>query len=185
MAKMVEIGALLSAFVVCVACATASARTLFAMGREGVIPTWFSKTHPTYRTPVNATATVAVLATIVALIVGYGFPTDDLGGAPLTVYALMATIGSLAVILVYIALCLGGIKFFRDTTSRFNPVLHGVVPLVGAVIFAAAPYVALLWLIIGIGVVAWLSSNRPDAIDRVGSILGEEGGTLVEALDEK
>jgi len=200
MGKLVEIGALLSAFVVCVACATASARTLFAMGREGVIPSWFSRTHPTYRTPVNASATVAGAATVVAIIVGYGFATDDLGGAPLTVYALMATIGSLAVILVYIALCLGGIKFFRETT-RFNPLLHGVVPLIGAVVFAAAwygsvypvpiapikaaPYVALVWLLIGVGVVAWLSKNRPQAVDRIGSILGEEGGTLVEALDEK
>ena len=200
MGKLVEIGALLSAFVVSVACATASARTLFAMGREGVIPRWFSNTHPTYHTPVNATVGVAAASTVVAVIVGFGFPSKDLGGAPLTVYALMATIGSLAVILVYIALCFGGIKFFRATT-RFNPLLHGLVPLVGAVIFAAAwygsvypvpiapikaaPYIALGWLLLGIATVAWLSKKRPEAIERIGSILGEEGGALVEALDEK
>src|SRR5215471_2593554 len=32
---LVEIGGMLAAFIVCVACATAAARTLFAMGREG------------------------------------------------------------------------------------------------------------------------------------------------------
>jgi amino acid transporter len=201
MAKLVEVGALLSAFIVCVACATASARTLFAMGREGVIPAWFSKTHPTYKTPVNATVSVVVAATVVAVIVGYGFPTDDLGGAPLTVYALMATIGSLAVILVYIALCIGGIKYFRQTNRRFNPLIHGLLPLIGAVIFVAAwygsvypvpiapikaaPYIVAVWLLLGIGTVAWLSKRRPQAVERIGSILGEEGGTLVEALDEK
>jgi amino acid transporter len=201
MGKLVEAGALLSAFIVCVACATASARTLFAMGREGVIPTWFSKTHPKYKTPVNATVSVAAAAIVVAILVGYGFPSAALGGAPLTVYALMATIGSLAVILVYIALSIGAIPYFRRNSLRFNPLLHGLVPLIGAVIFAAAwygsvypvpsapikaaPYIVAVWLVVGIGVVAWLNSQRPEAIERIGSILGEEGGALVEALDER
>lgn len=200
MAKLVEIGAMFSAFIVCVACATASSRTLFAMGREGVLPEWLSRTHPKYKTPVNATVSVVIAATVVALIVGFIFPTADLGGAPLTVYALMATIGSLAVILVYIALCIGGVRFFRATSQKFNPLLHGLVPLIGAVLFAAAwygsvypvpptiikvaPYVVVLWLLAGIGVVGWLSMKRPEAVERVGSILGEEGGALVEALDE-
>jgi amino acid transporter len=199
MGKLVEIGALLSAFIVCVACATASARTLFAMGREGVIPTWFSRTHPRFKTPVNATVVVAVAATIVAAIVGYGFTNLDLG-QPFTVYALMATIGSLAVILVYIALCVGAVPFFQRH-ARFNPLVHGVIPAIGAVLFAAAwygsvypvppapiraaPYVVLLWLIAGFAMLAYLSRKRPDAVERIGSILGEEGGTLVEALDEK
>jgi amino acid transporter len=200
MAKLVEIGALLSAFIVCVACATASSRTLFAMGREGVIPTWFAKTHPRYKTPVNATGTVAVLATLIALLVGYGFGTDDLGGRPLTVYAVMATIGSLAVILVYIALCVGAIPYFRRESPRWNPLVHVVLPVIGAVIFAAAwygsvypvpiapinatPYVVVVWLLLGIGFVVWLNNRRPEAIERIGTILGEEGGTLVEALDD-
>jgi amino acid transporter len=199
MSKLVIIGALLSAFIVCVACATASSRTLFAMGRESVIPTWFSKTHARFKTPVNATLTVVVLATIIAVIVGYGFGSKDLGGDAFTVYYEMATIGSLAVILVYIALCLGAIPYFRRESRRFNPLIHGLVPIIGAVIFAAAwygsvypvppapinatPYVVAAWLIIGIVFVVWLSNRRPEAIERIGSILGEEGGELVEALD--
>jgi amino acid transporter len=201
MAKLVLIGALLSAFIVCVACATASSRTLFAMGREGVIPTWFSRTHPRFKTPVNATLTVVAVATAVALLVGYGFGSEDLGGNAFTVYYEMATIGSLAVILVYIALCIGAIPYFKRESRRFNPLLHGLVPLIGAVIFAAAwygsvypvpaapinatPYVVVAWLLLGIGFVVWLSNRRPEAIERIGTILGEEGGTLVEALDEE
>jgi len=198
MGKLVEIGALLSAFIVCVACATASARTLFAMGREGVIPTWFSRTHPRFKTPVNATVVVAIAATVVAVIVGYGFPNADLG-QPFTVYALMATIGSLAVILVYIALCVGAVPYFRSH-ARFNPLIHGLIPVIGAILFAAAwygsvypvppapiraaPYVVLVWLLAGFGMLGYLNSKRPEAIERIGSILGEEGGVLVEALDE-
>jgi amino acid transporter len=201
LAKLVEIGALLSAFVVCVACATASSRTLFAMGREEVIPRWFAKTHPRYKTPVNATVVVAVVATILAALVGFGFGETALGGDAFTVYYFFATIGTLAVILVYIALCVGGIAFFRRTSRRFNPVLHGFLPLLGAVIFGAAwygsvypvppnllkatPYITAAWLLIGIGVLLWLTSSRPQSIARIGSILGEEGGALVDALDHK
>jgi hypothetical protein len=68
-----------------------------------------------------------------------------------------------------------------------------VIPAIGAVLFAAAwygsvypaPYVVAVWLLAGLGMLAYLSNKRPEAIERIGSILGEEGGTLVEALDEK
>jgi amino acid transporter len=200
LAKLVEIGALLSAFIVCVACATGGARTLFAMGREGVAPAWFAKTHPKFKTPVNATVTLAVVATAAAALVGYGFGNAALFGSDaFTVYYFFATIGTLAVVLVYIALCLGGISFFKKTSAKFNPLIHGLIPLIGAVIFGAAwygsitpvphnilrstPYITAIWLVIGIGVLMWLNSARPQAVARIGSILGEEGGELVEALD--
>lgn len=199
LSKLVEIGALLSAFVVCVACATASSRTLFAMGREGVLPGWLAKTHPKYKTPANATVSIAVVSTIAAAVMGFGFGTDALGGDAFTVYYFFATLGTLAVILVYIALCLGGIAFFKRINERFNPLVHGLIPLVGAVIFGAAwygsvypvpsgplkvtPYITVAWLVVGIGAVIWLNANRPQSIERIGSILGEEGGVAVEALD--
>ncbi|MGN6677956.1 MAG: APC family permease, partial [Streptosporangiaceae bacterium] len=44
---LAEIGGMCAAFIVCVACATAAARTLFAMGREGVLPAAFGRTHRT------------------------------------------------------------------------------------------------------------------------------------------
>src|SRR6202035_4137646 len=50
---LVEIGGMLSAFIVCVACATAASRTLFAMGREGVLPKALGRTSPRFQTPVN------------------------------------------------------------------------------------------------------------------------------------
>jgi len=195
---LIELGAMLSAFIVCVGCATAGTRTLFAMGREGVLPSFFGRTHPRFQTPANATFTVGIVATLVAVFVGYGMPSDTLGAA-FTVYALLATIGTLAVIIVYIMLCLGGIIFFRRTETGFNPVLHGLVPLVGAVIFAAAwygsvaiglphplnysPYVAGLWLLLGIAALLYLKARRPESVARIGSILGEEGGQAAELLD--
>jgi amino acid transporter len=197
--KLIEVGALLLAFIVCVACATASSRTLFAMGREGTLPGWFAKTHPRFKTPANASVSVAVVATAAAALIGFGFGKPDIFGSDaFTVYFFYATIGTLGVILVYIALCFGGIAFFLKE-GGFNPIVHGLIPLVGAVIFGAAwygsvypvppsilkstPYITIIWLAVGVGALLWLRANRRDAVARIGSILGEEGGILVEALD--
>jgi len=198
---LVAIGGMCSAFIVCVACATAGARTLFAMGREGVLPRALGRTHPKLRTPVNATLAVAAVAVAMALLIGYPL-SDKSFGEPFSNYYFWATTGTLVIIVVYILLCLGGIVFFARTrdSRRWNPVAHVLVPVIGAVVFGAAlygsvhptpsgilrwtPYVALAWLVTGVTVVGWLRLRRPAAVERIGSILGEEGGTGAGVLDE-
>lgn len=197
---IVEIGGMLSAFIVSVACATAGARTLFAMGRENVLPSWFGRTHPRFKTPVNASLVVALVSVVMALVIGYPLSDAAFGNA-FSNYYFWATTGTLVIIVVYIMLCLGGMVYFWRTraTRRWNVVSHAVVPLIGAVVFGAAlygsvhptptgilkwtPYVALAWLVIGVAVVLWLRSARPDAVARIGSILGEEGGEDAAILD--
>jgi amino acid transporter len=195
---LISIAAILSAFVVCLACATAAARTMFAMGREGTLPAWFGKTHRQYKTPANATIFIAVLATIVAAVVGFWW---SYGGGPFTVFGLLAGIGGLAVTIVYVILCVAGYVWFRKTHKAYSPLVHGVVPIVGAVIFALGvygsiyagsfppmpfkiiPYVNLAWIVAGLAFLMWLKSNRPNDVARIGSILGEEGGEDAAALD--
>jgi amino acid transporter len=197
---LVAIGGMCSAFIVSVACATAGTRTLFAMGREGVLPKALGRTHPRFKTPVNATIAVAVVAVVMALVIGYPL-YDSAFGHPFSNYYFWATVGTLVIIVVYIMLCLGGIVFFAKTraTRRWNPLVHVLIPVIGAVVFGAAlygsvhpappgilrwtPYVALVWLAIGLAVVAWLRARRPEAVERIGSILGEEGGTDAAGLD--
>jgi amino acid transporter len=197
---LVEIGGMLAAFIVCVACATAAARTLFAMGREGVLPSAFGRTHPRFQTPVIATIAVTVVATLMGLLMGYPL-SDDAFGQPFSNYYFWATTGTLLIIVVYIMLCIGGIVYFWKTrdTRKWNPVMHVVVPAIGAIVFGAAlygsvhptppgilkytPYVAIAWLLIGFGVLLYLRATRPDKVAQIGSILGEEGGTDAAILD--
>jgi amino acid transporter len=199
---LISIAAILSAFVVCLACATAAARTLFAMGREGVIPRWFGRTHRSFKTPANATLAIATVATAVAALVGFGWAYDSLGGGPFTVFGLLASIGGLAVIIVYMILCVGGMVWFRRVERRYNPVLHFVVPLIGLVGFgfgvygsiypgsklhlpvAIIPWVILGWLAVGVLVLSSLRRTRPERVAEIGSILGEEGGDEAAVLDQ-
>ena len=198
---LVEIGGMAAAFIVCVACATAAARTLFSMGREGVLPAAFARTHPRWKTPVNATLAVTAVSIVMALLVGYPF-SDPLFGAPFSNYYFWATLGTLLIIIVYIMVCLGGVRFFWQTrdSRRWNPIVHVVVPVVGAVVFAAAwygsvhptppgilkwtPFVAVVWLLLGVGVLLWLRARRPQSVAQIGSILGEEGGADAAVLDK-
>lgn len=197
---LTEIGGMVAAFIVSVACATAAARTLFAMGRENVLPAAFGKTHPRFKTPVNATIAVTVIGTLMALLIGYPL-SDSTFGQPFSNYYFWATTGTLLIIVVYIMLCIGGIVFFWKTrdTRRWNPLLHVAIPAVGAIVFGAAlygsihptppgilkwtPYVALVWLVLGVVALLWLRARRPDSVAQIGSILGEEGGTDAAVLD--
>jgi amino acid transporter len=197
---LVEIGGMLSAFIVCVACATAASRTLFAMGRENVLPAAFGRTSPRFRTPVNATLAVAGIATVMALLIGYPL-SSSVYGQPFSNYYFWATVGTLVIIVVYIMLCIGGIVFFWKTreSRNWNPVVHVAVPLIGAIVFGAAlygsvhptppsilawtPLLAGIWLVLGVGVLLWLRAQRPDSVAQIGSILGEEGGSDAAILD--
>jgi amino acid transporter len=164
------------------------------MGREGVLPAVFGRTSARVRTPVNATVAVAVIATVMALLIGYPL-SDQSFGHPFSNYYFWATTGTLVIIVVYIMLCLGSIVFFYRTraTRNWNPLIHVAIPLIGAVVFGAAlygsvhptppgilawtPYVALVWLALGVSALLWLRARRPGSVAQIGSILGEEGGT--------
>jgi amino acid transporter len=170
------------------------------MGREGVLPPLLGRTSPRFQTPVNATICVTVLATVMALLIGYPF-SDSAFGEPFSNYYFWATTGTLLIIVVYVMLCVGGIVFFYRTrdTRRWNPLVHVVVPLIGAAVFVAAlygsvhptptgilawtPLLALVWLVIGVATLLWLRARRPEAVAQIGSILGEEGGADAAVLD--
>jgi hypothetical protein len=87
-----------------------------------------------------------------------------------------------------------------SVTTGQDQLAHGsLVPVIGAIVFGAAlygsvhptppgilkwtPYLAIIWLAIGIGVLLWLRGRHPDVVGRIGSILGEEGGTDAKLLD--
>ncbi len=116
----------------CIATGNASTRVFFAMGRTGVLPRWLAKTHPRFKTPVNAIA----LQTAIAIIVGVGLSL--LIGAINTFYFIGTTL-TLGLIFVYSAGNLGVfLLYWRELRSSFNPLIHALIPL--------ATTLALIWV---------------------------------------
>jgi hypothetical protein len=65
----------------------------------------------------------------------------------------------------------------------FGAALYGSIYPVPPAPLKYTPYITLAWLVVGIVVVLTLRASNPAAVERVGSILGEEGGADAASLD--
>jgi amino acid transporter len=162
----------------------AATRVLYAMARNGAMPRPLARTHPEYRTPHIAIAFNVIGGVVLALILGWVW-------TPLEAFATIATAITVVVILLYIAVCLGSIVFYlRERRSEFNPLLHFVVPILGAAAFAFPLYyqfkdwpanplgygnwIAIVWIAVGLLVTLWISVSRPQALQNADRIFVED-----------
>jgi amino acid transporter len=162
----------------------AATRVIFALARNGVLPKALAKTHPVHKTPHVATIAVTALGTVLALLLGWKWD-------PLTGFVIIATAVTLVVICVYIAVCVGcTVYYWREKRSEWNPWLHGVFPVLGAIAFLAPLYyqfnplpdypirwgtwIAVGWLAAGVVVTAWMYTTRPESLEGLGKVFIEE-----------
>jgi amino acid transporter len=165
----------------------ASARMLYAMGREGVLPSALGVANPRTRTPV--------FASLVAVVIGgLGGVISGLVWSPLQVWGFFGSIIGLGAVFVYIMVSLGVIPFFRrEHPQEFSVLKHAVVPIVAIAIllipllikngliwplpawpYNLVPYLALAWLVVGGAIVAYLQAKRPELLERAGRIVVDE-----------
>jgi basic amino acid/polyamine antiporter, APA family len=112
------------------------ARIWFAMSRDGLLPAWFSKVHPRYRTPHRPTLIAGVLT---ALVAGF-FPIKEI--------AQFVNIGTLS---AFVVICFAVIVLRRTKPGArrvFRTPLVPFVPLAG-IGFS-------VWLLSKLPVAAWL-----------------------------
>jgi amino acid transporter len=186
LAVLVDLGVCVGALVAALAGVNLTARTLFAMAREGGAPRVFASTNARFGTPWAAI--VAVLALTLALVVALAWIAWN---DPFKYFGFMATTTTFAILGSYILIALAGMVFFwrsrsQDTTFQivFDLVLPlGAVAICGYTIYesfkapgpppnTASPWIALAWLGLGLVVLAWLSVRRPEQVRAFGSILG-------------
>jgi amino acid transporter len=188
---LVDLAVISSAFIAALAGIHLTARTFFAMGRERGLPRAFAWTHPRFRTPWVGIALALVITFVLNLTLGrhWNSPAPN----PFTYIQFMALTATLAILVVYILVALSGMLYFWQTRGRqsiaYNWTLDVVLPL-GAIAICGytiyksihplppspmkyGPWVALVWLAIGVGIVVWLNVKDPDRVRRFGSILGE------------
>jgi len=182
-----------SAFANSNAGANAASRVAYALGRVGVLPRVLAKVHPRFKTPYVAVNAQGALGIALALVLGFAL------NGPLNAFALLGTIATLVIVGIYILTNLSNLVFYlREHREELNPIWNVVVPVLGIIIFipvllasfginffglgivglvapaSYAPWVVLVWLVIGAGLYFYLSARSPAAIR-------ETATTFVEA----
>jgi basic amino acid/polyamine antiporter, APA family len=102
----VKLGAVCGMTSVMLVMTIAQARIFFAMARDGLLPPWFGRVHPRFRTPSTGTAVTGVTAAII----GGLFPVKILGE--------LVAIGTLA---AFVTVCIGVLVLRRTRPDLPRP----------------------------------------------------------------
>jgi amino acid transporter len=155
--------------------ATASTRLMYAMGRIGSLPRWFGAVRSNRRVPLNAILVVTLGSFAISVITSYAF------GGPEQGFAFTISLGAIFAILLYMSACISvPFLYLRQLRPEFNVLKHLVIPVIGVLVFIGPlistiypvppyplniiPYIDLGWLLVGLGVLAWLWRNRRDSV---------------------
>lgn len=184
-----------SALALSLAAANATTRVVYALGRDGVLPRAFARTHSRFRTPSTAIVFQGTVSLALGLFFGFVWlgPTNEL--------FFFGTAITLGLIVIY---CMGNFGVFlyyrRERRGEFNVLLHVVIPLLSTVSLAwvayksvvplpaapvrYAPFLFAGWVLASVLLVLGLrQSRRRDWMDRAGRIFEEvapHGETPIE-----
>ena len=132
----ITIGALFSAFSVCLACITTGGRIAYAMARSGLLPPVFSRIEPRHDTP-NVAVTAVTAATVVIAVASLAA-----GVAPIDVFDNCGTLSSFGFILIYALISIAAAVYVkRRGELRFADLAISVL----AIAFLIVPAVTLFY----------------------------------------
>lgn len=164
--------ALTMSFLACaLASATALARVVFSLARDGVLPRSLGRTHPRFRTPhvaVLVTAPIAAALAVLPLAAGMS------AGTALVALLTLATCGFLT---AYLLVCAAAPLFLRRIGELTWPAvlvsaLAGPILLAVVVAFVATNpatgYPLAAFAVAGAGGYLWLRRKRPDELTAIG-----------------
>lgn len=181
MATLLGLGATASAFASALGSAAGASRLVFAFCRDGWGPSALGKASPASGAPANA-MTAVVLTAVVGLAIVYVAWTK----AAVDVYFYVATMGVLALLLVYAVASMGALRFLFFAGERRAPRWEMIIPTLATAYlvfvlykqfspkpdppYDVFPYVAIAWTVVG----AALALLRPGQARRMGTLLARE-----------
>ncbi|MET9145274.1 MULTISPECIES: amino acid permease [unclassified Streptomyces] len=135
-AGLISFGAAIGLTTVCMILLLGQARVFFAMSRDGLLPRFFSHTHPRFRTPYRPTI---LLGAIIAIVAGF---------TSLSELAELVNIGTL---FAFIVVALSVIILRRTRPDLHRAFRTPLVPFVPVVSVLAS-----LWLMLNLPAETWL-----------------------------
>ncbi len=132
----IKLGAVAGITSVMLVMTIAQARIFFAMARDGLLPPWFGRVHPRFRTPSTGT----VVTGLSAALIGGLFPVNLLGH--------LVSIGTLA---AFVTVCIGVLVLRRsrpDLPRPFRTPAPAFTCIAGAVVCAA--------MMLSLGIATWI-----------------------------
>jgi amino acid transporter len=195
LALVAWVAGLTSTLGVLISAVNSQARLIFNAGREGLLPRWLGKVHPTRRTPINAIyAFVGIAAAIICVwallhLVGGAKQSGQMNA--LNFFVDSSTMGTILVLVVYFLSNLALPFYYRKyRPQEFSVVRHAVLPVLGLIAVGVPmyylvkpgqaapldwfPYAALGVIVVSVIYAIWLSRRDPGLGDRVGSIVADE-----------
>jgi amino acid transporter len=178
---------------VLIAAVNSQARLIFNAGREGLLPRWIGRVHPTRRTPMNAFYVFIGLAGGIILVWGLAHLIGGASGSMdgLNFFDESGTMGTLLILVVYF-LANAALPFYyrKHRPQEFNVLKHLILPVLGMIVIAVPvyylckppqpqpydwfPYAALAILVVSLIYAFVLNRRDPGLADRVGSIVADE-----------
>jgi amino acid transporter len=166
-----------------IAGSNSQSRLIFNAAREGLLPSWLAKLHPTRHTPWMSF--LAFVGIGLAIVYIFGWTVD-----PVTFFGEIATLGTILVSLVYLVSNLALPFYYRRYhPEQFSVVKHLILPILGILAIGFplwglvqpnqhAPFSLFPWISLAVIVLAFiyafiLSQRDPTLGDRVGSIIAD------------
>jgi len=177
-----------------------TARYMYALGREGVLPARLGRTHVTHKSPHIASTTQSVIAAVVLLLFVLFAPVNAALGAPdsvgyVQVYGLMAVMGVVSILAIQALVSVAIFVYFRSHhkedhhwwTTITAPILAAISQV--AVLYLAVSNLSFLgsgysyakWLVwgdlliflVGLGYAFYLKSNNRAKYETIGRMINQ------------
>ncbi|MCI2975697.1 MAG: APC family permease [Ferrimicrobium sp.] len=183
-AILVYLAGLVSTFSSLLGATTAQMRIILSAGREGPLPAPLATLNKRHATLVGSLALYSIVAGAIT-------PIWASRGNPLDIAGDIATLGTIPVILIYLALnCALPVYFLRFKREQCKPFRHLVIPILGILAlvlplwglvkpgqpypFNIFPYMVLVFLVLAAIYAVIRVKQMPDLAKRVGSVVADE-----------
>ncbi len=121
--ELITLGAAVSAFTCALGSASGACRIVYSMSNDGKLPGVLSKVHPKFSSPHIALHLVMVIVIVVDVCLNRN--------EGITNYSYLGTVGSLAIILSYLATVIGSMVYFRKNGEW--KIYHLILPVLAVI----------------------------------------------------